>query len=252
MTQRKISIVTTSWDDGDIRDLRIADLLHAYGVPGTFYVPIEPFNGNPSLSPSDLRSMLSAGFEIGGHGIAHEIMSEISVEKANHVVRTCKAILEQTLGQRLRMFCYPRGRYTPQVVEALKSAGYEGARTVRLLATGMNYSPYDLPTSAQVYPHTRVEYLRNIGRAKDLGRLYDYVANLNFADGWVGIGKKLFDRVLEQGGIWHMWGHSWEVDQLQQFDAMREMLDYVSRREDVLYLNNGDVLKYLPAYSSAN
>jgi len=252
VTDRKTRIVTTSWDDGDICDLRVAELLQARAMRGTFYVPIEPFNGNPALSHNDLRSLCSEGFEIGGHGVAHEIMSEISAQKANQVVRTCKDILEDTLGQQLRMFCYPRGRYTRHVVEALKSAGYEGARTVRLLATEIRCSPFDLPTSIQVYPHTRVEYLRNLGRARNFSGLYDYVTSLNLAAGWLGIGKKLFDRVLDQGGVWHMWGHSWEVDQLNLWDEMREMLDYVSGREDVLYLNNGDVLKYLPSYSSAN
>jgi hypothetical protein len=36
------------------------------------------------------------------------------------------------------------------------------------------------------------------------------------------------------------------------WDEMREMLDYVSQREGVLYLNNGDLLKFLPARMSAS
>ncbi|MGH7489041.1 MAG: polysaccharide deacetylase family protein [bacterium] len=250
MSQKKLKIVTTSWDDGDIRDLRIADLLRSRGMRGTFYVPIEPFNGSPSLSHDDLRSLAAEGFEIGGHSIGHEIMSQISAQKVDHVVTTCKAILEDTLGERVRMFCYPRGRYSGQVVEALKKAGYDGARTVRLLATETKYGPYDLPTSTQVYPHTRTEYVRNIARARNLGRLYDYMTRLSFDDDWIAIGKKLFDRVLEEGGIWHLWGHSWEIDQLGLWDQMPEMLDYVCGREDVLYLNNGDLVQYLASHAN--
>lgn len=245
MNHQKLKIVTTSWDDGDIRDLRIAELLRSRGMSGTFYVPIEPFNGNPPLGRSDLRSLTGEGFEIGGHGIAHEIMSQISPEKAEHVVTTCKAMLEDTLGQRVRMFCYPRGRFTGQVVTALKKAGYDGARTVRLLATENKYSRFALPTSIQVYPHTRTEYLRNIARARSAGTLYDYVARLGLEQDWVDLGKKLFDRFLEDGGIWHLWGHSWEIDELGLWDELRVMLDYVCRREDVLYVNNGDLVQYL-------
>ena len=248
----KHRIVTTSWDDGDVRDLRIAEMLHTRGMSGTFYCPIEPFNGNPSLTAAHKRAMIAEGFEIGGHGIAHEIMSQIPVETANYVVTTCKALLEDSLGERVRMFCYPRGRFTAPVVEALKRAGYEGARTVRLLATEDHYDPYDLPTSIQVYPHTRGEYLRNTLKSRYPGRVFDYLTRLGMSEDWVGIGKQLFDRVLEQGGVWHLWGHSWEIDELGQWDAMAEMLDYVSGREGVLYLNNGDLLPYLPAYPSRN
>ena len=59
-----------------------------------------------------------------------------------------------------------------------------------------------------------------------------------------------FDRFLEDGGIWHLWGHSWEIDQLGLWDELAEMLDYVHGREDVLYLNNGDVLQYLATNSN--
>ena len=34
-------IVTTSWDDGDPSDLRVAELLAARKLPGTFYIPVK-------------------------------------------------------------------------------------------------------------------------------------------------------------------------------------------------------------------
>jgi peptidoglycan-N-acetylglucosamine deacetylase len=250
MSAKKLRVVTTSWDDGDARDLRIAEMLRSRGMTGTFYVPIEPFSDDPSLSANDMRALSAEGFEIGGHGIAHEIMSEIPISKVKQVVNSCKATLEDKLGQRVRMFCYPRGRFTGQVVEELKKAGYDGARTVRLLAIDTNYDRYDLPTSIQVYPHTRGEYLRNVLKSRKTSRLYSYLTSLGFDDDWVAIGKKLFDRVLAEGGMWHLWGHSWEIDQLKQWDRMSEMLDYVRGREDVMYMNNGDLVQYLASHSN--
>lgn len=250
MSAKKLKVVTTSWDDGDARDLKIADMLRSRGMTGTFYVPIEPFNSDPPLSANHMRALTAEGFEIGGHGIAHEIMSEIPISKVKQVVNSCKATLEDKLGQRVRMFCYPRGRFTGQVVEELKKAGYDGARTVRLLATDTNYDRYDLPTSIQVYPHTRSEYLRNVLKSRKANRLYSYLTSLGFDDDWVAIGKKLFDRVLAEGGMWHLWGHSWEIDQLKLWDQMSEMLDYVRGREDVMYMNNGDLVQYLASHSN--
>src|SRR4029077_8312115 len=101
MIQQPLRIVTTSWDDGDVRDLRIAELLGSQGMRGTFYTPIEAFNGNPSLSKDHLRSLTKAGFEIGGHTIAHEILSQVPPEKTDYIVSTCKAALEDTTGQRV-------------------------------------------------------------------------------------------------------------------------------------------------------
>ena len=246
----KLKIVTTSWDDGDARDLRLADLLAARGLRGTFYCPIKPFSGSPALTATQQRDMMAGGFEIGAHTINHEILSEVPVSQLDYIVGTCKSMLEDSLGERIGMFCYPRGRYTSNVVEALKKAHYDGARTVRLLATDTNYGLYDLPTSIQVYPHTRSEYLRNIARSGKTNRLIDYLTRLGMDDDWVEIGKKLFDRVLEQGGVWHLWGHSWEIDELGQWDPLREMLDYVSNRPEVLYLNNGQMVQYLQRHSA--
>lgn len=242
---QKLKIVTTSWDDGDVRDLKIAEMLAAHGMSGTFYVPIEPFSGNPSLSVSHMRSMIAGGFEIGGHTINHEILTEVPTKDLDYIVTTCKQIHEDNLGERLRMFCYPRGRYTAHAVTALQKAGYEGARTVRLLATEAIYGLYDLPTSIQVYRHTRTEYLRNIGRARAVGRLFDYVGPLGFGDDWIELGKRLFDRVLKDGGVWHLWGHSWEIDEMGLWGEMSEMLKYVSGRDDVTYVNNGDMVQRL-------
>jgi hypothetical protein len=69
-------------------------------------------------------------------------------------------------------------------------------------------------------------------------------------DSWVSIGKILFDRVLKQGGVWHLFGHSWEIERGGLWTGLAEMLDYVSRREGVLYCTNSDILKYLAQESA--
>jgi hypothetical protein len=52
----------------------------------------------------------------------------------------------------------------------------------------------------------------------------------------------MFNRVLEHGGIWHLYGHSWEVDQLGIWPDLTEMLDYVSHRDGVAYVTNSRLL----------
>ena len=65
-------VVTTSWDDGDPNDIKIADLLRSRKLPGTFYVPITGYQGRKTLCTEDLRTLCSEGFEIGGHSVSHK------------------------------------------------------------------------------------------------------------------------------------------------------------------------------------
>ena len=238
-----MQIVTTSWDDGDIRDLRIADLLQKYGMRGSFYVPLKPFRGQPSLSHDHMRCMTSSGLEIGAHGVDHEIMSELSAEETGCVVTTCKRSLEDVLGAEVPMFCYPRGRFAGHTIPCLKQAGYRGARTTRMLSTSADFDKFQMPTSAQVYPHPPVRYLRNLARAKNVTGMFDYLFHLRRQPSWVQLGKTLFDRVQRDGGIWHLYGHSWEIDELGLWDGLEELLKYVSGKDNVLYLTNSKVLQ---------
>ena len=62
-----LRIVTTSWDDGDENDIKLAELLHSRGLLGTFYVPAIPYRNGTTLAAADLRTFASEGFEIGAH-----------------------------------------------------------------------------------------------------------------------------------------------------------------------------------------
>lgn len=242
-TNGKLSIVTTSWDDGDPCDLRIAEMLLSRGIGGTFYVPIIGYNGGRTLSPVETRFLATQGFEIGGHGLSHHTLPKFRGKELKREVSVCKARLEDILGEPVRMFSYPKGRYSARVVRALKDAGYEGARTTRMTACDLSFDSFEMPTTLQVYPHKRSTYIKNIVRAGNLRRFCDYVIRFRECESWVELGKRLFDRVLGEGGVWHLVGHSWEIEEMGLWDQLREMLEYVSGRENVLYVTNYDVLR---------
>ncbi len=239
-------IVTTSWDDGDPNDLRIAELLRARGLSATFYIPIVGDKGRATLNPAGLRSLVSEGFEVGAHGLSHQTLPKLCTEELIREVRMCKTELEDILAKEVRTFAYPEGRYSANVIRSLKRAGYAGARTTRMLAHQLNFRPFEMPTTLHVYPHTRSDYLRNLGRAANFGGMLEYVTHFSRVDSWVGLGKRSFDLVLREGGAWHLFGHSRLIEKLRLWDDLREMLDYVSKREGVIYIPNGDVLEFLP------
>jgi peptidoglycan/xylan/chitin deacetylase (PgdA/CDA1 family) len=229
-------VVTTSWDDGDHADLKLAEFLRSSGVRGTFYVPIS-YQGRP-LDHCQLRNLVSEGFEIGAHGLSHKPLWRLSPAELVQEVGPCKAILEDIIGREVRMFCYPRGRYDACVVRALQEAGYRGARTVRMLATRPTFTPFEMPTTLQIFPHPSLTYLKNVARARRLESLQTCLLQMPRLGSWLELGKRLFDIVLENGGIWHLYGHSWEIERLGLWDDLCEILDYVGRREGVSYVPN--------------
>lgn len=237
-------IVTTSWDDGDVCDFRLAEMLSVHKLPATFYVPITGHHGSRALGHRELRDLDGEGFEIGGHGFSHVILPQCTKEVLAMEVEASKQRLEDILGSEVRMFAYPRGRYSSLAIQLIKRAGYAGARTTEMLAHRFNYDPYKMPTTIHVFQHSRSAYLRNAARVVDLGKAWRYLRQLRQLENWVELAKILFDSVLEAGGIFHLWGHSWEIEELGLWNDLEEILTYVSNRKDVLYLSNSSVLEY--------
>jgi peptidoglycan/xylan/chitin deacetylase (PgdA/CDA1 family) len=240
----KPTIVTTSWDDGHPNDLRVAELLHSRGLTGTFYIPMIGYHGGKTLEPTDLKALRSGGFEIGAHGVSHSVLTELNGKELVQEVGCCKNGLEDTLGEPVRMFCYPKGRFNKSVIRHVKEAGYKGARTTRMLRQEVDFDPFQMPTSLLAHPNSKMLYARNLVKGQSVRGLFDYVTQF-MRLGWASISKILFDRVLSKGGVWHLFGHSWEMGKMGLWDELVEILDYVSGREGVLYLTNGDVLAYL-------
>lgn len=239
---RPLRIVTTSWDDGDPNDLRVAELLHSRGLMGTFYIPIVGCRGGRALEPAALKSLRSGGFEIGAHGVTHHVLSELNPKELVREVGVCKCELEDTLSEPVQMFCYPKGRFNKSVIRQVKEAGYKGARTTRMLRQGLDFDPFQMPTSLLAHPNSGMLYARNLVKSRNIKGLFDYMTQFIRLDSWASIGKILFDRVLREGGVWHLYGHSREIERTGLWDDLREILDYVSGREGIFYASNVDVL----------
>lgn len=247
----KLRIVTTSWDDGERTDLKIAEMLQSRGMRGTFYVPVRAYQARPALSHSDLRQLAAEGFEIGAHTVSHKLLWGLPSQELAEEINPCKPILEDIVGTEVRMFCYPCGRYDSNVMRALKSAGYWGARTVRMLATRLQFNPFEMPTSLQVCPHPRTNYFKNIARARKLESLQVGLSNFPQLGNWLELGKRLFDSVMKNGGVWHLYGHSYELEQWGLWKGLEEILDYVGKRNDVVYVRNCELIPLLTHQSSS-
>jgi hypothetical protein len=213
-------------------------------LPGTFYVPLHGEDSKPTLPGADIRSLHSAGFEIGAHTLTHAVLTDLSTSAAAAEITASKDQLQQQLGAPVSMFCYPRGRFNASIIAQVKTAGYIGARTTEMLRLEGGSSPYTMPTTLQAFAHPSMDYFKNTVRHGSLSLMFRYRRELRASLDWVELGKCLFDRALQEKGIFHLWGHSWELEQYCSWGPLAELLDYISRRSTVQYCNNQDVHRY--------
>src|ERR1700688_2639336 len=149
----KLTIVTTSWDDGHPCDLRLAEALAKSRLPATFYVPVFGENGKPVLGSAALRSFVNQGFEIGAHTVTHQTLPTLDNERLTSEVCGSKQLMQDQLGEEVRMFCYPRGRYDRRVIGSVEQSGFLGARTTRMFSQSLKFGRFEMPTSLQAFPH---------------------------------------------------------------------------------------------------
>jgi peptidoglycan/xylan/chitin deacetylase (PgdA/CDA1 family) len=203
MITHKNSGLITSWDDGHPLDLKVAEILSKYNIPGIFYIPIT----NPErgvMTKSQIRQ-LSSKFEIGGHTYSHADLISISLKDARNEIEHGKSELEGILGKKIDKFCYPKGKFNDEIKKLVKKAGFKEARTARIIFTGKNTDPFEENPNLHLYNHKRITYLAHCLKNGDFKttltvcKLQDY----NFAD----IAKQLF-----VDGF-HIWGHSWELEE---------------------------------------
>jgi hypothetical protein len=220
--------MTTSWDDGDPLDSRIADLLTKYGLRGTFYIPCRA--DNPTMAAAQIRE-LSGSFEVGAHTMDHVVLNSATRERAWQEIVDSKAWVEEITGQPCRMFCPPRGRYARCHLSLIRDAGYAGMRNVELLSLAVPRlvdGLFVLPTTILAYPHSFQAYARNAVRHVRPGNFWRYVVHRSSAD-WAALARSLLAEVLERGGVFHLWGHSWELEQTGQWQRLEEVLRYMSQ-----------------------
>ncbi|MGB9622586.1 MAG: polysaccharide deacetylase family protein [Candidatus Bathyarchaeia archaeon] len=226
----KLYIVTTSWDDGHKLDLKLARLLKKYGIKGTFY--ISPFYLKNRLSEEEIKE-LSEYHEVGAHTLTHVDLTSVPIDKAEKEIRDSKLYLEKVLGHKISMFCYPKGKYNRRIKEIVKKCGFLGART----CNGGNFEPPKDPYEWGITLHASngspLMTLKICVKSKIPAKaLLD----------WEYRAKLLFDLFLKHGGIYHLYGHSWEIDKNYEWLKLKRVLQYISNKNEVQYLTNGEAL----------
>jgi peptidoglycan/xylan/chitin deacetylase (PgdA/CDA1 family) len=227
-------LVTTSWDDGHLLDLRIGELLERYGLQGTFYIAPRSVElpAGLRLPPGEIRQ-LAARFEVGGHTLSHPRLPSLDLAEASAEIRDGKGELESIIGSPLSSFAYPGGEYDERHVALVRDAGFRIGRTVQRFCTAVPHDLLQLHTTVHGYRHwkdlpaIRRSSPRRPGRAA--ARFWN----------WDTLAIDLFDRALSDGGVFHLWGHSWEIEAHRDWSRLERVLDHMAGRPDATYITNG-------------
>lgn len=221
-------MVTTSWDDGHPLDLKLAELLAKYELAATFYIPL--FNEENQVMKKKEIKKIAIDFEVGGHTLHHYRLTQIAREKVLPEIAEGKKGLEDIIGKEVSVFCYPGGLYSKKVVEAVEELKFRGARTTKRFQTSYPKSSFKMGTTVQAYPHTVKQNFKEAG-----------INRLIFSS-WQEQAIFCFNSVCQQGGIFHMWGHSWEIERYNLWRPLEQIFKYISKRKEVWYLTNNQIV----------
>jgi peptidoglycan/xylan/chitin deacetylase (PgdA/CDA1 family) len=243
--ERKV-LVTTSWDDGHPLDLRVAELLQKFGLAGTFYVPRS--SQKPVMDRSQIRE-LGKSFEIGAHTLEHVMIDRLSDREASMQLSGSREWIEGLTGKTCRVFCFPGGKFRNTQLPLVRQAGYQAARTVELLSTAAPRCVsglYIIPTTIQAFPHGACAYARNAAKRFSAAYFVSLPAALH-SKGWVVLAIEMLNRAVEFGEVFHLWGHSWEVEEQGEWENLEVLLTAISScREKWKSVTNGELCGYPP------
>jgi peptidoglycan/xylan/chitin deacetylase (PgdA/CDA1 family) len=123
--------VVLTFDDG-YRDFytEAFPLLKKLGFGATLYMITDLIDNNRYLTADMLRELSAAGIEVGSHSASHADMPSLRPDRLRHELVDSRAILEGIVGRPVVAFCYPSGRYSASVRQAVQAAGYTTSVTV--------------------------------------------------------------------------------------------------------------------------
>lgn len=231
--------VTISIDDGHITDLKTVELLEKYGLAATFYIPCRNPE-RPVMTSSDIRG-IARRFEVGGHTLNHTPLRFLQPQKAWAEIRDGKSWLEDEVGRPIVSFCYPRGKFNGKLAAMVKQAGFVGARTCLLNVTSFPKNPFSWGVSTHAGNHSLYIQIRHALLEGNFVGASNYFRTYGCATEWDKHFLHALDDVEAHGGIAHLYMHSWEIDESQDWAKLERVFASIAARTALTRITNGDL-----------
>ena len=81
--------------------------------------------------------------------------------------------------------------------------------------------------------------MKNLTKRRALANFWLYVRH-GHSRNWATLARRLLQRTLRVGGVFHLWGHSWELDQAGLWSRLDDVLKMMGDvRDQAPCLTNG-------------
>ena len=215
---KKAKAVTFSYDDGNVLDLKLAEILDKYGAKATFNLVSGWIGASENfLSSSDVFE-LSKTHEIANHTKSHFWNERIPVDQMVTQLIDCKNALEDMTGKPVTGYAYPNGKYNDELLALLKALGFSYARTAGQSRTFAHPENFMLWTGTCHHDNA-------VGDAKNFTKLSSY--------------SKL--------PIFYIWGHTHDFKNRNNWHVLTETLDILKEDNSIWYATNIELCEYLNA-----
>lgn len=240
-----MKIITTSWDDGSKEDLKLADILDKYNLQATFYIPKK--NNERSVISEHQIKVLAERFEIGGHTLNHIFLTRVPPATQKQEIEGCYKWINEVLGYAPKSFCAPNGLYNNAILQMVKNAGFIHLRTTHLLNLKGITTNSTLPlmhTTIQMYQHSKYTYFKHLIKRRKIGALISWLSMYSENEILKLTEKKLDSIRKNQTGCFHLWGHSWEIEQYHLWNKLEAVLKLLSSQQDFIFMKNNQIISF--------
>lgn len=221
---------TSSWDDGAVTDLKLAELLSKHNQQATFYIPINNIENRPVVRPDQMLD-LSDYFEIGAHTMNHKYLTSLSDTEAIYEITESKKALEEIISRPVEGFCFPGGKYHTRHLGFVKDAGFTYSRSVNQFRYRGIESP--LGITLQAYSHSAFTYLKHLIKRGYFRELFQNSTYIMRHRQWNNLLLNILEDCLKMGHncdyFIHLWGHSWEIEENNTWNQLEIFFDELNR-----------------------
>ena len=230
----KSKVLTLSYDDGVVQDIRLIQILDKHGIKGTFninsglYIPEdtqrERYYGRMKLSEA-LALYKDSPHEVAVHSLTHPFLEKLKMPEVLVEILEDRKNIESQYCTIARGMAYPFGSYSDMVVDALKACGICYSRTVE--STEKFNFPENWLTLHPTCHHKNPKLMA-------LARRF--------------VEEK--PRYTAQNWMFYVWGHSYEFDNDANWDIIEKFAAYTGRKDDIWYATNIEIFDYVKAYEA--
>ena len=221
---KSIKIVSLSFDDGTVYDLRFIELLNKYGLPATLNLNSELkdfvwYYGDHPIKRLDLVAVKSYydGHDVASHSLTHPYFSSLTKEESIRQVREDVDNLSRIFGRQIEGFAFPFHDQTEENITTIKE---------------------NIPLS-----YIRYSYLDHSGIHKDR---YHIHINALYDDDDIYERLEEFKADTTPGSnLFIIAGHAYEFEVKNDWEKIEKLLSYLAADETIKVLTLKDAVANL-------